>query len=173
MSFGYNKERITHLPKNTESDEKQNGPDKQTTLDKFGSPLPIPKEINGGHLIAQYTSAVLSSKKTTSVLGYQKGRILGPTLSIEKGTLLDVQFSNQLQENSNIHWHGLTPPAPMDGHPDDTLSTGQIFRYQFRVNNRAVTYWYHPHPINHTASQVYKGLEGTILIRDTTEQKLH
>lgn len=61
----------------------------------------------------------------------------------------------------------------MDGHPDDTLSTGQIFRYQFRVNNRAGTYWYYPHPIHHMASQVYKGLAGMILIRDTTEQKLH
>ena len=61
----------------------------------------------------------------------------------------------------------------MDGHPKDTLSPGEEFRYQFRVNNRAVTYWYHPHPIHHTAAQVYEGLVGLIFIRDTVEQEVN
>ena len=61
----------------------------------------------------------------------------------------------------------------MDGHPKDMLSPGEEFRYQFRVNNRAGIYWYHPHPIHHTAAQVDEGFAGLIFIRDTVEQEVN
>lgn len=141
--------------------------------DEFKTLLPISNKISKGNLMAQSTVAVIKSGESTKVLGYQSGGLLGPTLSLGKGELLNIQFSNRLNENSNIHWHGLTPPPEMDGHPQDVHSPGADFRYQFRVNNRAGTYWYHPHPIHHTANQVYEGLARMILIRDDEEQLLN
>lgn len=174
LHCGCEKESVAQQnPRNTENPEIRDNENIQAVEDEFKTLLPIPKEINGGNLNAQYTSAKIRSGTSTRVLGYQKNECLGPTLSLKKGAILDIKFSNRLDENSNIHWHGLTPPPEMDGHPKDTLSPGKEFRYQFRVNNRAGTYWYHPHPIHHTAAQVYEGLAGLIFIRDTVEQEVN
>ena len=67
-----------------------------STVDEFKTPLNIPKVINGGNLNAQYTSANLSSEFSTRGLGYDQGGILGPTLSLEKGEMLNIQFTNQM-----------------------------------------------------------------------------
>lgn len=173
MGFGCNKEQTTHRLENIEFQNKQTDPGNNAIVSEWGSPLPIPREIKGGNLVAQHTSAIMNSEQSTRVLGYQKGGILGPTISIQKGSLLEVELINQLNENSNIHWHGLTPPGPMDGYPNDTLTPGENLHYRFRVNNRSGTYWYHPHPIHHTAAQVYSGLAGLVLIRDEIENQLN
>jgi FtsP/CotA-like multicopper oxidase with cupredoxin domain len=60
----------------------------------------------------------------------------------------------------------------MDGHPLYAIDKGQVFVYEFEMLNRASMNIYHPHPHNITASQVYHGLAGAILVNDPEEQKL-
>lgn len=41
-----------------------------------------------------------------------------PGVTLNSGEAFDVSLSNELSEPTLIHWHGLTPPWPLDGVPD-------------------------------------------------------
>lgn len=97
------------------------------------------------------------------------GSYLGPTIKVYQGERIRIRFTNSLPEESIIHWHGLHVPAIMDGHPRYVVPQGQSFLYEFEVNNRAGTYWYHPHPHGRTGPQVYGGLAGLFLVHDNEE----
>jgi FtsP/CotA-like multicopper oxidase with cupredoxin domain len=94
---------------------------------------------------------------------------LGPILHLRRGQKVRIHFTNELPEESIIHWHGLHVPANMDGHPQYAIGTGQTFVYEFEVRNRAGTYWYHPHPHGRTGPQVYAGMAGFFLVSDDEE----
>ncbi len=98
-----------------------------------------------------------------------EGSYLGPIIHMRSGQRLRVHFSNQLSEESIIHWHGLEVPADMDGHPIDVIGPGESVVYEFDVINQAGTYWFHPHPHELTATQVYQGLAGLFLVSDEQE----
>jgi len=93
-------------------------------------------------------------------------------LRFEKGQKIRINLSNQLDEPTITHWHGLHVPALMDGHPLYAIDKGQTFVYEFEMLNRAGMNIYHPHPHNATASQVYHGLAGAILLNDEEERRL-
>ncbi|WP_228719840.1 multicopper oxidase family protein [Methylococcus geothermalis] len=96
---------------------------------------------------------------------------LGPTLRFRKGDKVKIYFTNDLpSEQSNIHWHGLHVPEAADGHPKDQIGHGDIYVYEFEVINRAGTYFYHSHAHGATATQVYKGLAGALIISDDDEE---
>jgi FtsP/CotA-like multicopper oxidase with cupredoxin domain len=97
------------------------------------------------------------------------GSYLGPILRVHRGQTVRIHFVNQLPEQSIVHWHGLHVPEDMDGHPRDAIGPGQTHIYEFRVLNRAGTYWFHPHPHKMTGRQVYKGLAGLFLVVDEEE----
>jgi FtsP/CotA-like multicopper oxidase with cupredoxin domain len=95
---------------------------------------------------------------------------LGPTLRLRKGQKVRIHFTNELPEESIIHWHGLHVPANMDGHPQYAIHSSQTYVYEFEVLNRAGTYWYHPHPHGRTGPQVYAGMAGFFLVSDEEEE---
>ena len=140
----------------------------------FDLALPVPPTMpaSGATLAAQPTTAAVFKGKTSNVLGYQNGGILGSTLKATTGDTVNVVFQNNLAEPSNIHWHGLLTPANMDGHPKDLAQPGGSLTYVIPVVNRAGTYWYHPHPDTKTAKQAYGGLAGFFLVTDAEEQAL-
>jgi hypothetical protein len=53
------------------------------------------------------------------------GSYLGPILRLRRGQTLKVHFENQINEPSIIHWHGLSVPDEMDGHPRHAIEHGQ------------------------------------------------
>jgi FtsP/CotA-like multicopper oxidase with cupredoxin domain len=58
-----------------------------------------------------------------------------------------ARIRNGLDEETLIHWHGLTPPVQQDGVPGlsgPTLKPGDAKNYLFR-NNRTGTHWMHSH----------------------------
>ena len=89
-----------------------------------------------------------------------------PLIRIAEGSALDVTLQNQLGEATNIHWHGLAAAAGMDGHPTELVAPTTSKRYNFAVNERPGTYWYHPHPDRATARQAYSGLAGMLIVDD-------
>lgn len=97
---------------------------------------------------------------------------LGPIFNLKTGTHLRVHFENQLPEKSIIHWHGLHVPDTADGHPRLAIDSGETYTYDFKVLDRAGTYWYHPHPHGRTGPQVYQGLAGLFLVHDEAEASL-
>ncbi len=141
----------------------------------FDSALAVPPTMpaSSANLVAQQTTAAVFKGKTSNVLGYQNGGILGSTLRANIGDMVNATFQNNLAEPSNLHWHGLLTPANMDGHPSDVAQAGGSLNYSFPILNRAGTYWYHPHPDMKTAKQAYEGLAGFFLVTDAEEQALN
>lgn len=107
-----------------------------------------------------------------SAVAPSPGGYLGPTLRFHKGQRVRVRFDNRLAEPSIVHWHGLHVPDEMDGHPRFAVAGGNSYDYEFTVDNRAGTYWYHPHPHGRTGRQIYHGLAGLLLISDDEERSL-
>ena len=97
---------------------------------------------------------------------------LGPTIRVRTGQKLRIRLSSDLPEPTIVHWHGLHVPAAADGHPADAISAGQSFVYEFEVQDRAGTYWYHAHPDMLTGPQVYRGLAGLFIVSDAEEAAL-
>ena len=100
------------------------------------------------------------------------GGYLGPVIRVHRGQRLRIDLFNGLPEPTIVHWHGLHVPEAMDGHPRFAIEPGTIFRYAFTVNNRAGSYWFHPHPHGRTGKQIYAGMAGLILVSDDEEAAL-
>lgn len=112
--------------------------------------------------------------KPASMLAYAVeqggGRtLLNPVLRVEAGTTVRVRYWNALDETSIVHWHGLAVDTNNDGHPHYAVGSGETYDYQFKVSNRAGTYWYHPHPHHLAGKQMYLGLAGLLLVEDREE----
>jgi len=98
---------------------------------------------------------------------------LGPILRVRKGQKIRVRFTNSIAQESIVHWHGLHIPPKMDGHPMYAVGKGEDFIYEFEVNNRAGSYWFHPHPDKITGPQVYQGLAGLFWVYDENDEQLN
>ncbi len=137
------------------------------------------------NLRAAAGNAQILPGKPTSVWGYQaslakgdgsslitlKDNYLGPIIRARKGQRVRVNFKNDLPAGhpSIVHWHGLTLPEEMDGHPRFAIQPGQSYVYEFEIIDRAGSYWFHPHPHEQTGVQVYNGLAGMFLVSDPEE----
>ena len=95
---------------------------------------------------------------------------LGPIIRAHTGQKVRIRFTNDIADETIVHWHGLHVPADMDGHPRFVIPKGDSYVYEFEVRNRAGTYWYHPHPHGLTGPQVYGGLAGLFLVSDDEEK---
>ena len=138
----------------------------------FDRLLPIPPQAtNNVQLAAKTVSDEMISGKLTSLLSYRDG-LMGPTITVASGSNVNVLLNNNLLETTNIHWHGLIVPAEMEGHPKDYASAGNALQYVLPINQRAGTYWYHPHVHGSTARQVFMGLAGMFIVSDQEEAAL-
>ena len=144
------------------------------TEGNFTTPLAIPAIVGATTtLTPQNVSTNIPGFGIVSGLGYTPTGLLGPTIKVNSGAAVNINLVNQLNEKTNIHWHGLKIPAAMDGHPDNTVSAGSTFNYNFTVNQRAGLYWYHPHTEMLTGKQVFRGLAGLFIVNDAAETALN
>ncbi|PPD43365.1 MAG: bilirubin oxidase [Methylocystis sp.] len=97
---------------------------------------------------------------------------LGPLLRFTKGQKIRIRLRNELPEKTIAHWHGLHVPMDADGHPSAAIDPGQTYVYEFEMRNRASFNFYHPHTHEATATQVYHGLAGGIIVEDEDERAL-
>jgi FtsP/CotA-like multicopper oxidase with cupredoxin domain len=117
--------------------------------------------------VAQYVGEL--HKGDSRIMRTVPDSFLGPTLHLHKGQKVRVTLRNELPRETIIHWHGQHLPEEMDGHPRYVVQSQESYVYEFVVNNRAGTYWYHPHPHQQTGGQVYFGLAGFLIIHDEEE----
>ena len=97
---------------------------------------------------------------------------LGPVMRFQTGQKIRIRLRNGLPEPTIAHWHGLHVPMLMDGHPMYAIDPGETFVYEFEMRNRAGLYFYHPHTHEATATQVYRGMAGAIIVGDDEEKAL-
>jgi FtsP/CotA-like multicopper oxidase with cupredoxin domain len=111
---------------------------------------------------------------TTQTWGFN-GSFLGPTLRAERGERVRVDVTNDLPEETSVHWHGMELPAVADGGPHQPVTPGETWSPTWTVDQPAATLWYHPHPHGATESHVARGLAGMFLLEEpdsTTAQEL-
>jgi len=122
----------------------------------------------------RFTGRVLrgSTDALTFLKSSDHGPSFVPVLRMRRGQKVRIFFANRLPEKSIVHWHGLHIVQRMDGHPMYAIGTGKLYVYEFVVDNRAGTYWFHPHPHERTGFQVYRGLAGFLLVSDDEEDAL-
>ncbi|MEP7217288.1 MAG: multicopper oxidase family protein, partial [Bacteroidota bacterium] len=130
-----------------------------------------PASFSGHSIVASSRAQTVWPDQPTTVwtLG---GSYPAPTIRLKKGEQFSVMLTNNLEEPTNIHWHGLLVPAEMDGHAMDVVAPGSGKKYEFTIEQRAGIYWYHPHPDGSTGRQVYKGMAGFFIVEDDEEMAL-
>ena len=101
-----------------------------------------------------------------------KNNFWGPTLIVNKDDVIHMNVTNNLNEATTIHWHGMHLPAIMDGGPHQVIPSGTLWQPYWTVKNQAATLWYHPHLHQSTQSHVTKGVGGFIIVKDAAEAAL-
>jgi FtsP/CotA-like multicopper oxidase with cupredoxin domain len=96
----------------------------------------------------------------------------GPSIIANTGSAATIRFVNGLSQRSITHWHGLIVDHEDDGHPLQAVDPGLDYNYNFTIAQRAALNWYHPHPHMQTGEQVFFGLTGAFIIRDSEEAAL-
>jgi len=75
------------------------------------------------------------------------GLLPAPLLRLREGQNVRLAVSNQLDEDTSIHWHGVLLPFQMDGVPGISfpgIKPRETFVYEFPVRQSG-TFWYHSH----------------------------
>lgn len=113
--------------------------------------------------------ALVINKETVNITGTPlkritvNGGIPGPTLKFTVGDEAVIRVTNNMTENTSVHWHGLLLPGGMDGVPGMNnfagIAPGTTFVYRFTIRQDG-TYWYHAH----SAGQEQDGHYGAIII---------
>ncbi|VFS20300.1 Copper efflux oxidase [Serratia liquefaciens] len=73
--------------------------------------------------------------------GYN-GSLLGPALQLTQGKTVTVDITNQLAEETTLHWHGLEVPGEVDGGPQGVIAPGATRTVSFTPTQRAATCWF-------------------------------
>ena len=136
--------------------------------------MPMPEALFGTTFnlnIHESTKQLVAGNQTiTGAINNET--IWGPTLFINKGDLVHMNVTNNLNESTTVHWHGMHLPAVMDGGPHQVIPAGTLWQPYWTVMNQATTLWYHPHLHETTQAQMTKGIGGFIIVRDPQEAAL-
>lgn len=90
------------------------------------------------------------------------GSVPGPMIRLKEGEDVLIRVTNELDEDTSIHWHGIILPFQMDGVPGisfNGIKPGQTFEYRYPVSQNG-TYWYH----SHSGLQEQQGHYGPLII---------
>ncbi len=87
-----------------------------------------------------------------------------PTLRWKEGETVTLNVTNNMADDTSIHWHGIILPSAQDGVPNISdgfkgIKPGETFKYKFPVIQSG-TYWYH----SHSGFQEQTGAYGAIVI---------
>lgn len=90
----------------------------------------------------------------------------GPEIRVAKGERVRVRLTNNLEEPTSVHWHGIRIDNAMDGVAgltQEPVPPGESFDYDFTVPDSG-TFWYHAH--NRSWNQVARGLYGPLIVEE-------
>ena len=92
------------------------------------------------------------------------GSVPAPVLRWKEGDTVTLNVTNNLAEDTSIHWHGIILPSSQDGVPNISdgfkgIPPGETFTYRFPLIQNG-TYWYH----SHSGFQEQTGAYGAIVV---------
>jgi bilirubin oxidase len=120
-------------------------------------------------LVAQRASKAMLPGTSTEFWTYNS-MVPGPLIDVFEGDTVRIRLDNRLSQETTVHWHGLPVPPAQDGNPMDPIAPGATRTYEFTLPvGSAGTYWYHPHPHELTAEQVFRGMAGLFIVRSRTD----
>ncbi|WP_375566095.1 multicopper oxidase family protein [Oceaniradius stylonematis] len=108
--------------------------------------------------------AIFQPDGPASDLWTYNGSAPGPEIRVRRGERVRVRLTNNLEEPTSLHWHGIRIDNAMDGVAgltQEPIEPGESFEYDF-VAPDAGTYWYHAH--NKSWNQVARGLYGPLIV---------
>ena len=96
------------------------------------------------------------------------GQIPAPRLEAKPGDRVRIHFTNNLEQPTNIHYHGLH--IPITGNADNVflkIEPREKLTYEFQIpdTHPSGTFWYHPHLHGLVAEQLFGGLAGLFIVR--------
>jgi FtsP/CotA-like multicopper oxidase with cupredoxin domain len=105
------------------------------------------------------------------------GQVPGPTLRLQPGETLGVTLTNQLDEPTNLHTHGLhVSPAGNSDNVFVHIMPGETFAYECAIPQDRTSglyipglYWYHPHMHGDSTDQVEGGMAGALIVEGTLD----
>ena len=117
----------------------------------------------------------------------------GPTLETKSGAGMLVEWANDLpgthmlpidhslhgadrdkpEVRSVVHLHGAKVPAESDGYPENWYVPGKSSVYHYPNEQDAALLWYHDHMLGINRLNVFAGLFGLCIIRDSGEESLN
>ncbi|MDF1736712.1 MAG: copper resistance system multicopper oxidase [Minwuia sp.] len=122
--------------------------------------------LMGGAMAGEYNLTVDPVEIDTgefsrSGIGFN-GASPGPVLRFREGEEVTINVTNNLDQDTSVHWHGLILPYQQDGVPKISypgIAPGETFTYRFPITQSG-TYWFH----SHSGFQEPDGAYGAIVI---------
>ena len=135
-----------------------------------GNPLRLPPELRPSDLRLRVAPGLWDlGRGVRSSHLLVEGTLPSPLLRIRRGERFTARMENRIEDPLILHWHGLTAPDDMDGHPRFAVAPGEDYAYDFEVQDRAGTYWYHSHAHHLTGRHTYQGIGGLLIVEDPDE----
>ncbi len=123
-----------------------------------------PKELSGKYFDLTYNPTPVNFTGKQRYATAINGSVPAPVLRWKEGDDVTLKVTNNLAEDTSIHWHGIILPSAQDGVPNISdgfkgIKPGESFTYKFPVIQSG-TYWYH----SHSGFQEPTGAYGAIVI---------
>ena len=140
-----------------------------TDLVRLANTSTTPNEF-AATLVAQRASKAMLPGTSTEFWTYNS-MVPGPLIDVFEGDTVRIRLENQLSQETTVHWHGSAGAASAGWQPDGPDRSGrELALYEFTLPvGSAGTYWYHPHPHEFTAEQVFRGMAGLLIVRSRTD----
>lgn len=121
-----------------------------------------PVTLKGSKFDLTYSPTKINLTGNERIATAINGSVPAPTLRWKEGETVTLNVTNNMAEDTSIHWHGIILPPEQDGVPGISfagIKPGTTHQYQFDVNQSG-TYWYH----SHSGFQEQTGAYGAIVI---------
>lgn len=126
-------------------------------------PWTMDRDVKVFKLIAEPIRREVAPGFWMNCWGYN-GSSPGPTIEAIEGDRVRILVTNNLNEPTSVHWHGIILPNGMDGVPglnQREIPSGDTFKYEFTLVQNG-TFMYHPH-VDEVA-QVALGMMGFFIV---------
>ncbi|HEY6330457.1 MAG TPA: multicopper oxidase [Blastocatellia bacterium] len=130
--------------------------------------------------------------KPTRMWGFSSA-FPGPTFDVRGGQDILVEWVNELPDKhflpidhklmgagadqpevrAVVHLHGAKAPPESDGYPENWIVPGKSVLYHYPNKQDAAMLWYHDHAMGINRLNIYAGLAGVFIIRDSLEDSLN
>lgn len=121
-----------------------------------------PTVLRGSNFDLTYSPTKVNLTGNERIATAINGSVPAPVLRWKEGDTVTLNVTNNMAEDTSIHWHGIILPPEQDGVPGISfagIKPGTTHKYQFKVNQSG-TYWYH----SHSGFQEQTGAYGAIVI---------